>query len=207
MKKLLIILFTLLFTFNAYAIQLGHGKGEAVPSAADVSGNTAEGRISWDSDDDKLYVGNGADVVEVASKEVVAFYAYSAADQSNVGTNYVTVVLGSELYDIGSDFASNTFTVPTTGTYLLVAQVTADGADLGVNGDHRIEFNKSGTILGRCVLAPSITTENHTMQTQAILKLTANDTITIIVRVENGTTDLISGSADHYTFFAGYKLD
>jgi len=38
-----------------------------IPNAADVSGNTSEGMISWDSDDDKLYMGNGAGVTEVGS--------------------------------------------------------------------------------------------------------------------------------------------
>lgn len=34
---------------------------------ADVSGNTAVGQISWDSNDDKLYVGNGASAVEIGA--------------------------------------------------------------------------------------------------------------------------------------------
>ena len=38
-----------------------------IPNAADVSGNTGEGMISWDSDDDKLYMGTGAAVVEIGA--------------------------------------------------------------------------------------------------------------------------------------------
>ena len=48
-----------------------HDFGDAtsleIPNKADVSGNTGEGLISWDSDNDKLYVGNGAAVVEIAA--------------------------------------------------------------------------------------------------------------------------------------------
>ena len=56
-----------------------------------------------------------------------AFLAYKSADQLNVvgdTTPYeVTVVFGTELFDVGSNFASNVFTAPATGRYLLVAQV------------------------------------------------------------------------------------
>lgn len=40
-------------------------EGLKLPQAADVSAATAEGQISWDSDDDKLYVGNGTTAQEI----------------------------------------------------------------------------------------------------------------------------------------------
>jgi len=39
----------------------------SLPQGADVSTVTGEGRISWDTDDDKLYVGDGAAVVEIGA--------------------------------------------------------------------------------------------------------------------------------------------
>ena len=35
-----------------------------------------------------------------------------------------TIVWGSEIFDLNGDFASNTFTAPVTGKYLLTARVT-----------------------------------------------------------------------------------
>lgn len=42
------------------------GEGILLPRANDVSGATAEGQISWDADNDLLYVGDGAAVVSIA---------------------------------------------------------------------------------------------------------------------------------------------
>ncbi|MDM8562879.1 tail fiber domain-containing protein, partial [Candidatus Marithioploca araucensis] len=43
----------------------GTGEGLTLPQAADVSLATAEGQVSWDSDDNKLYVGNGTTAQEI----------------------------------------------------------------------------------------------------------------------------------------------
>ena len=53
-------------TLTNPTINAGSG-GVTLPQGTDVSANTAEGRISWDSDDDKLYVGDGASVVEIGA--------------------------------------------------------------------------------------------------------------------------------------------
>ncbi len=49
-----------------------------------------------------------------------AFSAKVNSDQTNVAVGSdVTVVFGAEIYDVGSNFASNTFTAPVTGKYQL----------------------------------------------------------------------------------------
>lgn len=55
-----------------------------------------------------------------------SFLAQPSTAQNNVGiTNgtSVTIALGTERYDVGGNFASNTFTAPVTGKYLLSATV------------------------------------------------------------------------------------
>ena len=65
------------------------------------------------------------DVVITADGEVTmptqpAFSAKVNSDQTNVAVGSdVTVVFGAEIYDVGSNFASNTFTAPVTGKYQL----------------------------------------------------------------------------------------
>lgn len=57
------------------------------------------------------------------------FSAYCSSTQENVtgdGTDY-TCVFDSEVFDTGADFASNTFTAPVTGQYLLCATVRIAG--------------------------------------------------------------------------------
>ena len=60
-----------------------------------------------------------------------AFNAYPASVQSNIAINTaVTVVLGTEAFDVGANFASNTFTAPVTGKYQLNVLLQIDSLDL-----------------------------------------------------------------------------
>jgi len=65
--------------------------------------------------------------VDNSPESMCAFLVYKSADQLNaVGDSNpieVLVVFGTELFDVGSNFANNRFTAPATGRYLLVAQV------------------------------------------------------------------------------------
>jgi hypothetical protein len=59
-----------------------------------------------------------------------AFLAEPASTQSNIATgSFVTVVLGTERFDVGSNFASNTFTAPVTGKYQLNANIRLNSTD------------------------------------------------------------------------------
>ena len=49
-----------------------------------------------------------------------AFLVKPSSQQSNIsGDTNVTVVMDNEIFDVGSNFASNTFTAPITGKYFL----------------------------------------------------------------------------------------
>ncbi len=57
---------------------------------------------------------------EVTKAAQPAFLAESASNQTNLAINTtVDIVFGTEIYDVGSNFASNTFTAPVTGKYQL----------------------------------------------------------------------------------------
>ena len=61
-----------------------------------------------------------------------AFLVGASSTQSNktVDTDH-TVLFGAEIFDVNSDFASNTFTAPVTGKYQLNANVRIDNLDAG----------------------------------------------------------------------------
>ena len=62
---------------------------------------------------------------------VPAFQAVPAGTQSNIAINTeVTVVFDTEIFDIGSNFASNTFTAPVTGKYFLGASLSLNAIDI-----------------------------------------------------------------------------
>ena len=67
---------------------------------------------------------------EVTMTRQPAFSAKVNSDQTNVAVGSdVTVVFGAEIYDVGSNFASNTFTAPVTGKYQLSYMIYTQAID------------------------------------------------------------------------------
>ena len=62
-----------------------------------------------------------------------AFMATSGGPSNFSRNTEVTVTFGSERFDIGTNFASNTFTAPITGKYLLQANVSFTDVQTGTN--------------------------------------------------------------------------
>ena len=59
-----------------------------------------------------------------------AFQAEPTSTQTDIAINgFVEVVLGTERIDVGSNFASNTFTAPVTGKYQLSANIRLNNID------------------------------------------------------------------------------
>jgi len=63
---------------------------------------------------------------EVTMPSQPAFCCKPSSTQPNMATGGVTIAFGSELFDVGANFASNTFTAPVTGKYLLNFSVRLD---------------------------------------------------------------------------------
>ena len=63
-----------------------------------------------------------------------AFCVNPASQQANIAsTGNVQVVFGTERFDNNGDFASNTFTAPVTGKYLMAFTSRIDGVDTGAS--------------------------------------------------------------------------
>jgi hypothetical protein len=65
---------------------------------------------------------------EVTMPTQPAFMAGPSSTQSNMA-NDTTIILDTELFDVGSNFASNTFTAPITGKYQLNASIRLASVD------------------------------------------------------------------------------
>ena len=71
---------------------------------------------------------------EVIMAKQPAFSANPASSQDNIAINTnVTVVFGTEVFDQGGNFASNTFTAPVTGKYQLNVNLRIDDVDSAAN--------------------------------------------------------------------------
>ena len=99
------------------------GSGVTNTKWYDKSANAIHGTVSGATDENTA----GAPVV---SANHPAFYVTPASEQSNIAENSnVTIVFGTEVFDQGSNFASNTFTAPLTGKYQLNVNIRLDQVD------------------------------------------------------------------------------
>ena len=166
----------------------------------------------------RLLVGNGGStgIAISANGEVTmaaqpGFQAYNSANDLNVTGNgtVATVDFNTEIFDQNSDFASDTFTAPITGRYLLMACVwldgfTASGTDLVLR---IVTSNQTYSFVQLDPVDIELGTGGLTLQTQVIADMDAADTalIHLICTGEGAdTTDIIGGRAG--TNFQGWLL-
>ena len=113
---------------------------ECVINFAD-SGDADIGRIVYNHSNNYMYFTAGANeglridaTGAVTKPDQPCFHAYPASSQDNFAVNSdVTVVFGSERFDLGGDFASNTFTAPATGKYILQCNLRVGNLDKDSN--------------------------------------------------------------------------
>jgi len=161
------------------------------------------------SDDDILYgktAGTDRWIITANGERTLptqpAFSVINSGSQDNIATGGVTVVLATEVYDIGSNFDSNAFTAPVTGKYHLNAYVllanidtAADSYQLSLVTSNRTYIitidpgQFAGDISGQWAMVIGI-----------LADMDANDTVTVQVTQNGGTvqTDIQT------TVFTGY---
>jgi len=131
-----------------------------------------------------------------------AFQAHPSGVQSNIGKDaLVTVALATERFDIGGNFASNTFTAPVTGKYQLNAEVRIDAVDTGAAYYHLylVTSNK----IYHNIIDPNFTADLSYMSLSAsvLADMDADDTAYIGIYQSGGDvqSDIEPGSN-----FSGY---
>ena len=98
--------------------------------------DVTSGTINDSTGTDFLLRQGGTTTIEVAADGAVtkplqpAFQAHPASQQDNIAINTdVTIIFGTEIFDQGGDFASNTFTAPVTGKYQLNLFIRVESLD------------------------------------------------------------------------------
>ena len=147
--------------YAAGSIDEAHIADNAV-SLAKMAGNTDGVIITFNASGDPVAVGPGSDGQVLTSTGAGSPPAFEAAaggafetgcrvELSSNQTGIVTatwtkVTLDTEIYDLGSDFASNKFTVPTTGEYLVCGTI---GYDSNVDEKrYQAAIYKNGSVVG-----------------------------------------------------------
>ena len=110
--------------FSAYSQGNSNNAGIAILNDSGNRGIWTEGSAMRFT---STYEGNSTTHMNITSSGEVtkplqpAFLAKPSSNQDDIATGAnVTVVLGTEVFDVGSNFASNIFTAPVTGKYLFV---------------------------------------------------------------------------------------
>ena len=187
-------------------VQLG---GQALKLDAD--GDTT---IEVSSDDVLVVDTAGNEALKIDANGYVtkplqcAFNVQASTNQNNIATaSYVTVVYGQENYDIGGNFASNTFTAPVTGKYQLNANLRLDAV---ANDSTYFLFFLQTSNRGyyQTMDSNAVSLDYHSFALSLVADMDANDTATLSVYQQGGTqqTDIVGQTGSSTTNFSGYLL-
>ena len=137
-----------------------------------------------------------------------SFQVTNSSDHNNiaVGTSWIDKTWDTEIFDVGSNFASNTFTAPVTGKYLLTINLGIQEAD-STSGSPRVSLqgyivtsNRNYLVIGGTGLDEDSTIH---LTLTVVADMDASDTAKVQYRQINGSAqaDVVTSS-----FFAGYLL-
>ena len=172
--------------------------------AAGTDGNI----ISYDASGNPVAIAFEALPAGVAD---VKFLAFNSATDSNVTGNNTTVTVDfdTEVYDTGNDFASDTFTAPSTGKYLLTFSImvsgmtsAADVAELKLVTSNRVYEDEEHNI-------DKIANAQYTGSMTAIADMDASDTAHVTIAITGigaDTADITGSGTILHTYFSGALL-
>ena len=138
-----------------------------------------------------------------------SFLAYNSANDSNFAINTdITVDFNTEVFDIGSNFSSDTFTAPKTGKYFLHTNVRLASVDIDASW-YYCKIKTSNRAYQGTIIDPEYTNDllHYAMQCTAVADMEKDDTAYVVVRQAGGAqqTD-IYGTNSPQTYFCGYLL-
>ena len=134
-----------------------------------------------------------------------AFLVGIGTEISNITTGgEFTVAYDTEIFDQGSDFASNTFTAPRTGRYLLSASLQLDNT-ISAGASHQLRINTDNRYYGCQNDQNGLDTGQTSMyQITVVADMDASDTAVVLFSQASGANT--SDIAVQGTYFSGCLL-
>lgn len=137
----------------------------------------------------------------------------SASTTTFITTTFSTIQFSGEVFDVGSNFSSYTFTAPVTGKYFFTSTVKVNTL-INDNSNYWLRLNTSnrvyyGTIVDSNDLDNGGSLEFFTFNVQAVADMDANDTAVVQIRREDGSSGATisgDGTSSQYSYFHGYLL-
>lgn len=191
------------------------GDGTASDNSIVFDGNAQDFHIGLDDSVDKLTIGLGSTLGTTAHMTFnstgainkplqPAFQVRPSSNQDNISTGATTVVFGTERFDVGSNFASNTFTAPVDGKYQLNLSLYLE------------DVPNDATYIETYIVTPN-RSYYHSIDPRGfdavpiivsfsqahLVDMDANDTAVVKITQASGTTSLDINTASH---FSGYLV-
>ena len=177
-------------------------------------GNSTAGQHTWlgrSTHDTYLYANNndlgikitggssGAGIVTMPNQPSFLVVPSSSQNNISVASNN-TIAFGTERFDVGGNFSSNTFTAPVTGKYNLNLQLRLENVDTAANYYHfHIQTSNRGY---PAIIAPAFSADPPywDINISTIADMDANDTSHVTIYQSGGSaqTDISTDS-----FFSG----
>ena len=187
-------------------------------------GNAQDFHIGLDDTADSLAIGLGSalgttdhmvfDATGAITKPLQpAFSIYNSATDADVTGDGTLVIIDfdTETFDQNSDFASDTFTAPVTGKYLLQAQVGLKGTEDSTNTRYTVQLvtsNRPYIFHEQRVMRQNDGGQNIVLLNGSVVAdMDASDTAVVKCAVFGGSAVVdIWGNSQHETFFSGCLL-
>jgi len=185
--------------------------GSAGKIAFGDSGDSEIGKILYDHSNNSMQVYTNANQAmnistagQVTKPLQAYFHVVPASEQSNIA-NGNTVVWGSETVDTGGNFASNAFTAPVTGVYLLSVSLNVNQFDSSAsyvwvnvvtsNRTHKISIHGEGQDAD----------SYYNLSGTVIADMDASDTVTITWEQSGGAAqaDVLASNSHFYGYLLG----
>lgn len=177
-------------------------------------GTTA--KVGWDSSTATLTLAQSGDNVVINGENVshpglpcfLASNTVTDANQTGAGAS-VTVDFNNEIFDIGGNFAADTFTAPDTGKYLLTASVQISDLTTAMNNFLLNLSTSNNVFIYNDMRHIEAAADFTTFTVSAVCDMDAADTAAVLVQVSGGagnTADISGSAVGPATYFSGVRI-
>lgn len=175
--------------------------GKILISASDTTANYLQSKIVAGNNFSATLNGSGSnESITFNANNTQMFQAYASSNQAISDYSDHFVNFGGEDFDIGSNFASNTFTAPVAGKYAFFVKLSIEGL-----GDW-VKVKLVPT--GKQYQTQETAAAYHLVGFSVIVDMAASDTAKVQVVANDNSYTIIgdSGSTYHQSTFSGFLL-
>jgi hypothetical protein len=190
------------------------GTSNQVGIAFGDSGDSDVGRINYTHSDNVMrFINNGSENMTIntdgeVTKPLQPCFRVGSGTQNNIAvSSNVNAIFNVEIFDIGNNFGSSTFTAPVTGKYYLGLLMRLNAVDSASSYIQIVIVgsNRSTTVFTfHNATELSADADNVTVSGSTVLDMDANDTAYVRIRIQSGTaqTDVDADGS----YFTGYLI-